>query len=153
VITTLAVDLGSTAEERRRCRGKVRGVRACPSILESPSLACVLAGSGRVRRPALNRSAPVDRPHAHLGSVISSSANAGCPLPNAASQVVAAIVIWTRNLLLMLYRVADQLRTILFIPDPFGRLLRTSMRCARICSSSNSCHRAQIVQMAEFRRR
>src|ERR1700753_3499321 len=92
VITTLAVDLGSTAEERRRCRDKVCGARACPSILESRSFAGVLTGSERVGRPALNRSASGDRPHTHLGSVISSSANAACPLPTAASKVVAKMV-------------------------------------------------------------
>jgi hypothetical protein len=31
----------------------------------------------------------------------------------------------------MLYRIADQLRTILFTPDPFRRLLRSSVRSAR----------------------
>jgi hypothetical protein len=51
--------------------------------------------------------------------------------------------VWTCNLLLlMLYRVADQLREILFIADPFRRLLRICVRNARICSSSNSCQRA-----------
>jgi hypothetical protein len=33
-------------------------------------------------------------------------------------------------LLLMLYGVADLLRAILFVPDPFGRLLRSSVRDA-----------------------
>ena len=57
--------------------------------------------------------------------------------------------LWTCNLLLlMLYGVADLLRTILFIPDPFGRLLRSFVRNARICSSSNSCQRAQVIRRA-----
>jgi hypothetical protein len=46
----------------------------------------------------------------------------------------------------MLYRVAGQLRTILFIPDPFRRLLRTSVRNARSCSFSNSSQRVQVIR-------
>src|ERR1700752_2583213 len=79
------------AEGWRWCRDKIRRVRAWPSNLESRSFAEALAELERVRRPAFNMSAPVDRPHTHLGSDIASSANTGCPPPNTASKVVAAI--------------------------------------------------------------
>ena len=36
----------------------------------------------------------------------------------------------------MLHGVADLLSTILFVPDPFGRLLCNSVRNAELCSSS-----------------
>jgi hypothetical protein len=56
-------------------------------------------------------------------------------------------------LLLMLRGLADLPRTILSIPDPFGRLLRSSMRNAGLCSSSNSCQRAQVIRRAMTRQR
>jgi hypothetical protein len=56
-------------------------------------------------------------------------------------------------LLLMLRGLADLLRTILFIPDPFGRLLRSSVRDAGLCSSSNPCQRAQVIRRAMTRQR
>ena len=48
----------------------------------------------------------------------------------------------------MLHGVADLLPTILFVPDPFGRLLCNSLRNLGICSSSNFCQRAQVNRMA-----
>ena len=48
----------------------------------------------------------------------------------------------------MLHGVADLLPTILFVPDPFGRLLCNSVRNAGICSSSNFCQRAQVNRKA-----
>jgi hypothetical protein len=68
--------------------------------------------------------------------------NTGCPPPNTASK--ALLQVWTFDFLLMPYGVADLLRAILFIPDAFRRLLRSSVRTARICSSSIpvSAHRS-----------
>src|SRR5712672_1043632 len=48
----------------------------------------------------------------------------------------------------MLHGVADLLPTILFVPDPFGRLLCNSVRNAGIWSSSNFCQRAQVNRKA-----
>jgi putative tryptophan/tyrosine transport system substrate-binding protein len=45
----------------------------------------------------------------------------------------------------MLHGVADLLSTILFVPDPFGRLLCNSVCNAGICSSSNFCQRATFI--------
>jgi hypothetical protein len=56
-------------------------------------------------------------------------------------------------LLLMLRGLPDLPRTILFNPDPFRRLLRSSVRYAGFCSSSNSCQRAQVIRMAMTRQR
>jgi hypothetical protein len=39
------------------------------------------------------------------------------------------------------------LSAILFIPDPFRRLMRSSARNARICSSSNSSSRRRSIQI------
>jgi hypothetical protein len=50
------------------------------------------------------------------------------------------------NLLLLMLWVADLLRTILFIPDPSRRLLRSSVRYARISSSCDSCQPVQVIR-------
>jgi hypothetical protein len=52
------------------------------------------------------------------------------------------------NLLNLLHGVADLLPTVLFVPDPFGRLLCSSVRNAGICSSSNFCQRVQVNRKA-----
>jgi hypothetical protein len=64
---------------------------------------------------------------------------------DAAARVIVATITGLDMTLLLwtLHVVADLFRMILFVPDPFRRLLRSSVRNARICSSSGSCQPTQ----------